>query len=145
MKKHGTKFEHSAGGVIYRKQAGKVEILLILDKNSNWTFPKGLIEEDEDWITTAKREIAEEVGLTNLDFVDNLGTSKYFYRFEGRLIRKQVDFFLFLYAGDETPSPLAKEGIQDAQWFSADQALANIGYGKSNKEVLEKAVVIIQG
>lgn len=42
--------------------------LLVLRAYRNWDFPKGRIEAGEDAITTAKRETAEETGLTDLEF-----------------------------------------------------------------------------
>ena len=139
-KRHGSKFEHSAGGVIYRKSGNGTEILLLCDRNKNWSFPKGLIEEDENMVKTAEREIEEEVGLTNLHFIDTVDSIGYFYRFEGKLIRKRVDFYLFEYKGNEIPKPLIAEGISDVQWFSVNEALKAIGYAKTNKPILEKAM-----
>jgi len=138
MKKHGkSNFEHSAGGVIFRKDG---HILLLQDRNNQWSFPKGLIEENEDPIKTAEREIEEEVGLSGLQFIDSLGQIKYFYRFKKNLIRKKVNFYLFTYLGDETPKPQADEGIQDVRWFSPEEALSSIGYEKTNKQILEQAI-----
>lgn len=137
------KFEHSAGGVIYRKTSRGIAILLLKDKNSKWSFPKGLIEEGEDEIKTAEREIEEEVGLRNLAFVETLDTIGYFYRFKNGLIRKKVDYFLFRYDGNQTPKPLLDEGISDVDWFTPQKALTIIGYAKTNKQILEKAIKII--
>lgn len=136
-------YEHSAGGVVYRKQADTVEVLLLKDKNNNWSFPKGLIEKNEDQIKTATREIAEEVGLQNLTFIAALSSIRYFYRFQGNLIRKKVDYYFFSYSGQQQPKPLASEGIQDVRWFKPDEALAIIGYEKTNKPILEKALLWI--
>ena len=136
-------YEHSAGGVIYRKHKNAIQILLLKDKNNNWSFPKGLIEKAEDPVKTAEREIEEEVGLQHLTFIAPLASIGYFYRFQGNLIRKKVDFYLFSYTGYEKPKPLVSEGIQDARWFPANETLAIIGYAKTNKPVLVKALKII--
>ena len=42
--------------------------LLVLRAYKNWDFPKGLIEPGETELDAAKRETAEETGLTDLDF-----------------------------------------------------------------------------
>lgn len=133
-------YEHSAGGVIYRKRDDQIEILLLKDKNKNWSFPKGLIEKDEDPVKTAEREIEEEVGLQKLTFVTTLDSTRYFYRFQGNLIRKKVDYYLFAYRGLQKPKPLISEGIQDVRWFTPNEALAIIGYEKTNKPILKKAI-----
>lgn len=139
------KYEHSAGGVIYRKTHKGIAILLLKDKNGNWSFPKGIIEDGEDPIKTAEREIAEEVGLGNLTFVNSLDSIGYFYRFQGALIRKKVDYFLFEYKGSDVPQPLAKEGISEVAWFDPKKALAILGYAKTNKPILEEALKLIKG
>ena len=57
----------SAGVVPFRKTRQGWR-LLVLRCYKNWDFPKGRIEEGEEPIDTAKRECAEETGLTDLDF-----------------------------------------------------------------------------
>ena len=138
-----SQFEHSAGGVIFQKVNGAVKILLIQDKNNQWTFPKGLIDEAEAAQEAAEREILEEVGLSNLTFAGEVAISRYFYRFEGNLVRKRVDYFLFAYSGNVKPTPQADEGIQSAEWFTQEKALEKIGYRKTNNPVLKKAIKII--
>lgn len=135
-----TKYEYSAGGVVFRKHNNSFQILLIKDKNGNWSFPKGLIEKNEDFKETAKREVAEETGIRNMSFADTIDSIGYFYRFQGSLIRKKVDYFLFEYKGNDTLKPLAKEGIQEVKWFEPKEAIAVIGYAKTNKPILEKAI-----
>jgi len=41
---------------------------LLLRAFNFWDFPKGLVEDDEDPFAAAQREVAEESGLTELDF-----------------------------------------------------------------------------
>ena len=135
-----TKFEHSAGGVIFRRSGKEVEILLLKDKKGEWSFPNGLIEENEEKIKTAEREIGEEVGLHDLTFVDEIDSIRYFYRFQGALVRKKVDFYLFEYKGNKTPVPQKEEGISEVVWFTPEEAQKNIGYAKTNKPVLERAI-----
>jgi predicted NUDIX family NTP pyrophosphohydrolase len=61
----------SAGLVIYRRHAGKLEVLLAhpggplwarRDEGA-WTIPKGELAPDEDPLAAARREVAEETGL----------------------------------------------------------------------------------
>lgn len=42
----------------------------------SWSLPKGHVEEGEDKIETAKREIFEESGISNLTYVKPLGSYK---------------------------------------------------------------------
>jgi len=66
--------EPTAGGIVFRRnEKGGVEILLIQDAKDRWTIPKGHIEEGENAQATARREIGEEAGLTNVDMLGWLG------------------------------------------------------------------------
>ena len=42
--------------------------LLVLRAYRNWDFPKGLVEPGENELDAARREVAEETGLAELDF-----------------------------------------------------------------------------
>jgi predicted NUDIX family NTP pyrophosphohydrolase len=61
----------SAGLLLYRRRAGQLEVLLAhpggpfwTKKDAGaWTIPKGLVDEGEDHLTTAKREFEEELGV----------------------------------------------------------------------------------
>ena len=57
----------SAGAVVFRRTSRGVQ-LLVLRAYANWDFPKGEIESGENDLEAARREVAEETGLTELDF-----------------------------------------------------------------------------
>jgi len=60
----------SCGAIIFRKNARSIIEYLLLRAYSNWDFPKGIHEsEDDDHVETAKREIEEETSLNNVTFV----------------------------------------------------------------------------
>lgn len=134
------KIEVSAGGVVFRKRGKKLKILLLKDKNNNWTFPKGLIEDDEDKLGTAQREISEEVGLKNVKFVSELPPIGYWYKWQQNLIKKTVYYFLFEALGNEKPEPQKDEGIKEVKWFTPQKALAIIGYRKTNEPILKEII-----
>ena len=50
-----------------RKEANQWKYLF-LRAYRNWDFPKGIVEPSEDPLETAKREVQEEAGITNLNF-----------------------------------------------------------------------------
>ena len=65
--------EKSAGAIIYRMENGVAQYLLLhytpssKGKRGQWGFAKGHVEAGETEIQTAKREIAEETGITEPD------------------------------------------------------------------------------
>lgn len=63
----------SAGGIVINS---KKQVLLVSQDGSSWSFPKGHIEEGEDALEAAKREINEESGVYNLQLINKMGSYK---------------------------------------------------------------------
>jgi 8-oxo-dGTP pyrophosphatase MutT (NUDIX family) len=61
-----TRGKRSAGFVVVRQSADGWRFLL-LRAYKLWDFPKGLVEPDEDPLTTARRETLEEAGIADLE------------------------------------------------------------------------------
>jgi len=71
--------KYSAGILLYRIKDKELDLMLVHSggpfwakkDDGAWSIPKGLIEEDEDPLTAAKREFKEEVGTdVNGNFID---------------------------------------------------------------------------
>lgn len=61
------RWEKSCGAIIACHKGGEEKILLIRHKNGgHWAFPKGHVEANETEEETARREIREETGLTDV-------------------------------------------------------------------------------
>jgi len=69
----GFKNTKSAGGVVENREG---KILVVNQKGTSWSLPKGHIYEGENAIDAAKREIYEESGITDLELIEELGTYK---------------------------------------------------------------------
>lgn len=62
---------HSAGLIVFRQTGEQPEVLLAhmggpfhaKKDNGHWSIPKGLVEDNENPLETAKREFSEELGL----------------------------------------------------------------------------------
>lgn len=134
------KTEISAGGIVFKIRNGQALILLLKDQKGNWTFPKGLIEDNEDKMGTAKRETEEEVGVKKISFVTALTPIEYWYKWEGELIKKTVYYYLFRAEGEEKLTPQKEEGISEAKWFVPKKAFEVIGYRKNSLNLLKEAV-----
>jgi 8-oxo-dGTP pyrophosphatase MutT (NUDIX family) len=78
--------EKSAGAIIYRMEGGMPLYLLLHypslnRKGGHWEFAKGHIEEGEDYEKTVRREVAEETGINDLEFLPGFKKHiKYFFR-----------------------------------------------------------------
>lgn len=64
--------ERSAGGVVI----GPGGRIVLVRRRTSWLFPKGHVEPGETDEEAARREIAEETGITDLEYLDDLGEYK---------------------------------------------------------------------
>lgn len=121
--------EYTAGGVVFRRRDGEIDILMIQDRLGRWTIPKGHVEPGERIEQTAVREVTEETGLTDLKLGEKLDKLHFFYRKEGKLIFMTTYVFLMEALGD-TDAVIVEdsEGIVDAKWFPQEEALRLIEY-----------------
>ncbi|GIQ69702.1 hypothetical protein XYCOK13_25260 [Xylanibacillus composti] len=86
--------EISAGGVVYKKENGKVLVQLIRDRFGRVTLAKGKMEAGESIEQTALREIEEETGTVG-KIIEPLDTTVYLYRHaEKGEVQKVVHYFL---------------------------------------------------
>lgn len=138
MARTGTRRETSAGGVVFRCDAGGMHILLIHDGHGNWGFPKGHIERGEAPEVAARREVAEEAGLGDLELHVSLQTIDWFFRFRGRLVHKHCHFFLFE-SRSGTAVPQADEGIRCCDWLEPGDAQERLTHDNA-RQVLREAI-----
>jgi predicted NUDIX family NTP pyrophosphohydrolase len=76
--------QRSAGLLIYRHSSGFSEVLLVhpggpfwtKKDDGAWSIPKGLIDENEDELAAARREVREELGIAINGTFDPLGEFK---------------------------------------------------------------------
>jgi 8-oxo-dGTP diphosphatase len=61
----------SAGGVVLN---GAGQVLVVNQKGTSWSLPKGHIGEGEDALAAARREIFEEAGVSQLEYAGECGS-----------------------------------------------------------------------
>ena len=94
--------EKSAGAVIFGKEGNKICYLLLHYPSATrgaerdyWDLPKGHVEKGEKEIETVKREVKEETGLDDIEFIEGFKEwIKYFFKYQGKTIFKIVTFYL---------------------------------------------------
>lgn len=128
--------EKSCGAIVFKKHKDGIKYLLLHYEAGHWDFPKGNQEKNEKDEQTAAREIKEETGIEDIEFVEGFKEAiKYFYKKDEETIFKEVAFFLAQSATDKVT--ISKEHIGYA-WVSYEHAMKKLTFNNS-KELLEKA------
>ena len=96
-------------------------ILLLQYPQGHWSFPKGHIEEDDkDHFATAKRELLEETGISEVSIIDGwMSRTEYTFFSKGSPTTKQV--FWYLANTDELNVKLSHEHTI-YMWVNFDEA-----------------------
>jgi 8-oxo-dGTP pyrophosphatase MutT (NUDIX family) len=118
----GVRDRTSAGGVVIRRDAGG-RILVALTGEpgmEGYILPKGGIESGETLLETARREVAEEAGFTDLTLLGELGLRERLSYDRRRWIT--THYFLFRTEQVE-PRPTDPNHAYLARWFDLDEPL----------------------
>ncbi len=109
----------SAGGVVIHLSDDQVWIALVREAEFDaYILPKGSVEPGEDLETTARREIEEEAGLSDLVLLDKLGVSERLNY--SRKSWKVIHYFLFL-SRSLVGKPTDLHHHYVCEWFPIDQ------------------------
>ena len=127
--------EKSAGAVIFKPGKRGNKYLLLHYEAGYWDLPKGHVEKNESEEETARREVKEETGIENIAILRGFKEKiHYFYRFEGKLLSKDVVFFLA--RADQENVKISFEHI-GFEWLPYKKALERLTY-KTAKDILKK-------
>ena len=137
MSRRSARQETSAGGVVFRITESGTLYLLIRDSYSNWGFPKGHLEGEEQPQEAAVREVREETGLADVELRGLIRTIDWYFRFRGNLIHKVCHFYL-MEATSSSTVPQTSEGITECIWVPYESAATTISYANA-RAVLERA------
>ncbi len=111
-------YEKSCGAIVYRNISGIIRYLLIKNRrSSNWSFPKGHIEDGESLEQTAIREVKEEAGI-NIKIIPGF-MSKSQYTVQNK-IQKTVHIFVASTKDEQTK--IQYEEIEDYIWLPFESA-----------------------
>lgn len=130
--------EHfSAGGVVYKVEAGKIHVVLCgRDQPVLWGLPKGTPNEGETPEETALREVREETGL-EVKAERELGEIEYWFNKPGTRVHKRVRFYLMAPTGGRTEDHDPE--FDRVVWYPCEQALKIMTY-TTESEMVRRAV-----
>jgi 8-oxo-dGTP pyrophosphatase MutT (NUDIX family) len=125
--------EFSCGALLYYIDNQQIIFLLLHYFSGHWDFPKGNKERGENYIETIRREIKEETGISDLNFIDGFVKEiSYKYLRQNQLISKKVVYFL---ARTNSKDVVLSSEHTDFVWDHYESALKRLTYKKS-KEIL---------
>lgn len=114
------KHTQSAGGVVLND---KGQVLVVNQKGTSWSLPKGHIEKGENKIVTAKREIFEETGIRNLKLIKKLGSyQRYRIGDVGKEEKTELKtIFMFLFRTQEIDLEPQDKHNPEARWINKEK------------------------
>ncbi|MFA5135661.1 MAG: NUDIX domain-containing protein [Patescibacteria group bacterium] len=127
--------EHSAGAIIYNVSAGTKFFLLLQYRQGHWDFPRGHIERGESPQETARREIEEETGISDLRFIPAFRSkNRWVFSYKGTLINKDAVYFI---ARTETKAVKLSDEHRSYAWLDGPDALEKLTFGNTKKIFIE--------
>jgi 8-oxo-dGTP pyrophosphatase MutT (NUDIX family) len=130
--------DFSAGGVVV--DGDQVVVIVPVKRAADGRrvlgLPKGHPDGDETPEQAARREVAEEAGVTG-ELIDELGEVRYTYERRGRPVAKRVRFFLFRYVSGDVADH--DHEIEDARWMSIKRASRDLTYA-GEREMVRRAM-----
>jgi 8-oxo-dGTP pyrophosphatase MutT (NUDIX family) len=127
--------EKSCGAVVYAKNP-ELKYLLLQYEAGHWDFVKGNVEEGETEKETTLRELREETGIADAQFIEGFKEHiTYFYKRQGSTVFKEVIFFLM--ESKTTNVTLSFEHIA-FEWLNYKDAMKRLTF-KNARDVLQKA------
>lgn len=115
---------YRAGGIVINNNGQ-----IALANEHLWGFPRGGVEDGEDYITAAKREVLEEIGLEEFTTIEELGL---YERYPNGITKNtpgaypmEIHMYLFRTDSNEPLDP-KDENIKEAKWFTYEEALERL-------------------
>ena len=122
----------SAGGVVLNRGG---QVLVVSQHGTSWSLPKGRLEEGEDELAAARREIYEESGIRELMLIRELGSYERFRigRDGGDDPSELKTIYMFLFETAETILAPVDVENPEARWVDRDEVAALLTHPKDSE------------
>jgi len=132
--------EKSCGAVVFLKNA-EVKYLLLHYEAGHWDFVKGNVEPNESEKETVIRELKEETGIGDGQFIEGFKEKiEYFYRRQGETVHKEVIFFLIETHTEKVEVSYEHVGFT---WLYYQRAMEKLTF-KNARDLLQKAQELLK-
>ena len=139
------KMQHkkSVGGVIFRiDEGGSPWFAFVHDAFGKWTLSKGGLEEEESIDNGLRRVIKDEIGI-NIEVLEKIGSNAYKAHPPTGPVLKEVTYLLAK-TDDDLLTLKETEGLDQAKWFSFDEAKRLSFYPDLRQIILDGMAKAIQ-
>lgn len=125
---------------VFKKSEGGFLFCVIERQGVDWSIPKGKPNAGESEEETARRELQEETGITEIELVPDIAFhQKFDFEHEGIKYHKTVKYFLAFVSNINTKIPEEfKKEVSDIKWLPFEEAKAIISYDNA-KVILDQA------
>lgn len=121
-----------AGGVVINSRG---QVLVVNQRNTSWSLPKGRIREGEDALAAARREIYEETGILDLALIRELGSYQRFRigKDGGEDETELKTIFMFLFKTTESALSPIDDNIPEARWVDEKEVSGLLTHPKDKE------------
>ena len=120
MKNKETKKALCAGGIVINN---KQEVAIVNQNHDSYSLPKGHVDKGESYLEAAKREIYEETGIKDLQYIRNLGSySRYKIGLDGKDDLSELKIiYIFLFTSNQVKLVPKDPHNPFARWVNIEQ------------------------
>ncbi len=134
---------YSAGGVVFRRQGGDIEVVVCGQRETGvWALPKGSPHAGESMEETASREVEEETGL-RVNIVRKIGNVEYWFVEDGVRYFKTVYYYLMKPVGGDMADHDPE--FDEVRWSVLSEALGQLSYENDTKIVRQAEEMVRAG
>ncbi len=128
----------TAGGIVLNS---KGLVLVVSQHGTSWSLPKGHIDQGEDQLTAARREILEESGISSLKLIKELGVyERYRIGLNGGDDRSELKkIYMFLFKTEQEDLKPTDPHNPEARWVDKKK-VAELLTHKKDKEFYLQAM-----
>ena len=130
------KHTQTAGGVVLNKEG----LVLVVSQNGNsWSLPKGHIDEGENKLQAAIREVYEESGISELELIKEFDSyERYRIGLDGGEDKSELKkIFMFLFKTNQEVLKPIDPANPEARWVKKEE-VAEVLTHKKDKEFFLK-------
>ena len=132
--------EKSCGIILFREENNQRMFLLLHYPSGHWDFAKGHVENGETEQQTAQRELLEETGISDIEFIDGYRECMdYRFRNRGKMSHKVVVYFL---AKTNSKEVQMSHEHRDFTWLPYEESLRRLTFDNA-RNLLKKAKEVL--